>query len=81
MRGIYFDGADLTLQAARNGAGIAMGDMPTVANDLREGRLVRLTDFTVPMSHPYYITTPPVERLKPVARAFENFLIEKFKRL
>lgn len=80
-RGVYFDGADLTLQAARAGAGIAMGDMATVGADLRDGRLVRLTNHAVPMSHPYYVTTPPMDRLKPVARAFETFILERFKKL
>lgn len=80
MRGIYFDGAHLTLQAARAGVGIAMGDVPTVGGDLRDGRLVRLTDQSVPMSHPYYVTTPPMERLKPAAKAFEVFIVERFKK-
>lgn len=81
MRGIYFDGAHLTLQAARAGAGIAMADVPTVGADLREGRLVRLTNQTVPMAHPYYVTTPPIERLKPAAKAFETFILERYKKL
>lgn len=81
MRGIYFDGAHLTLQAARASAGIAMGDMPTVGADLREGRLVRLTNYAVPVSHPYYITTPPMDRLKPAAKAFESFLLERFNKV
>lgn len=81
LRNIYFDGAHLTLQAARAGVGIAMGDIPTVGSDLREGRLFRLTDQAVPITHPYYITTPPVERLKPAAKALEAFLLERFKNL
>lgn len=81
MRSMFFDGAHLTLQAARAGAGIAMGDMPTVGADLREGRLVRLTSQAVPISHPYYVTTPPIERLKPAAKALEAFIIEKFQKL
>lgn len=81
MRSIYFDGAHLTLQAARGGAGIAMGDIPTVGVDLREGRLIRLTNQAVPMAHPYYVTTPPVERLKPAAKALEAFIIERFQKL
>ncbi|SFV35016.1 LysR substrate-binding domain-containing protein [Hyphomicrobium facile] len=80
MRGIYFDGAHLTIQAARAGAGIAMGDMLTVGTDLREGRLVRLTNQTVPMAHPYYVTTPPIERLKPAAKAFEAFILEHYRK-
>ena len=81
IRSIYFDGAHLTLQAARAGAGIAMGDMPTVGADLREGRLIRLSDQSVPMTHPYYLTTPPNERLKPAARALEAFILERFREL
>jgi DNA-binding transcriptional LysR family regulator len=77
-RSIYFDGAHLTLQAARSGGGIAMGDLPTVASDLREGRLVRLSDVTVPASHPYYVTTPPADRLKPAAKALEELVLSRF---
>ncbi|MEG6509197.1 LysR substrate-binding domain-containing protein [Methyloligella sp. 2.7D] len=80
-RRIYFDGAHLTLHAARAGTGIAMADLPTVAADLKEGRLVRLSDLTVPATHPYYITTPPLGRLKPAAKALEDLAVRRFRQI
>jgi DNA-binding transcriptional LysR family regulator len=77
-RNIFFDSAHLSLEAARAGFGVAMGDRPTVQRDLREGRLVRLFDHSVPAIHPYYITTPPTEHMKPAARALEAWIVERF---
>lgn len=77
-RGIFFDGAHLALQGARAGAGLAMADMPTVAGDLRDGRLVRLTNFTIPLPHPYYVSSLPADRAKPAALALESLIVERF---
>ncbi len=77
-RGIVFDSAHLSLQAARAGCGIAMGDTPTVHLDLKEGRLIRPFDRTVPAIHPYYIVTPPPDQVKPAAQALEVWLQDRF---
>jgi DNA-binding transcriptional LysR family regulator len=68
----------MALEAARAGDGIAMGDHPTVQKDLNAGRLVRLFDHAIPAIHPYYIVTPPSERMKPAARALESWIIDQF---
>jgi len=80
-RGMFFDGAHLSLQAARAGLGVAMGDTPTVAADLRDGRLVRLFSLSVPATHPYYLITPPLDRMQPAARALEALILERFHEL
>jgi DNA-binding transcriptional LysR family regulator len=80
-RGVYFDSAHLALQAARAGYGIAMGDTPTVAADLREGRLMQPFLQAVPAVHPYYLITAPLDRIKPIAGALESWLIERFASL
>lgn len=78
FRNISFDSAHFSLEAARSGLGVAMGDTPTVERDLREGRLVRLFDQSVPAMHPYYIITPPTAHMKPAASALEALLVERF---
>ncbi|MBT4891238.1 MAG: LysR family transcriptional regulator [Rhodospirillales bacterium] len=77
-RNIYFDSAHMALEAARAGYGVAMGDRPTVQHDLREGRLIRLFDHSVPAIHPYYIDTPPLEHMKPATKALEAWLVDQF---
>lgn len=76
-RDIYFDSAHMALAAARDGLGVAMGDRPTVQRELTEGRLVRLFDYSIPALHPYYIVTPPLDRIKPAAQALETWVVEQ----
>ena len=78
-RDIVFDSAHLSLQAARAGYGIALGDVRTVCDDLEARRLVRLFDLVIPAVHPYYIVTPPIDRMKPAAKALEEWLIDRFR--
>jgi len=77
-RRIYFDGAHLSLQAARAGYGIAMGDPPTVADDLRAGTLVRLLDISVPAAYPYYLLAERQSQQGPAAGALEAWLLAEF---
>ncbi|MGU9957804.1 MAG: LysR substrate-binding domain-containing protein [Arenicellales bacterium WSBS_2016_MAG_OTU3] len=77
-RDIYFDSAHMALAAARDGLGVALGDHPTVQRELTDGRLVRLFNYSIPAIHPYYIITPPLDRIKPAAKALENWLVERF---
>ena len=77
-RSAYFDGAHLSLEAARAGYGIAMGDMATVRDDLVKKRLVRLFAQTVPAAFPYYLVAPPEAEQPPALRALEEWLIAEF---
>jgi len=77
-RGITFDGAHLSLQAARAGYGVAMGDMPTVNSDLQSGRLIRLSPVAVPAAYPYYVLTAPKGLTRPAVKALEDWLIARF---
>lgn len=77
-RSVYFDGAHLSLEAARAGYGIAMGDIATVRDDLARKRLVRLFQQTVPAAFPYYLVAPPETAQPPAARALEEWLIAEF---
>jgi DNA-binding transcriptional LysR family regulator len=77
-RRIYFDGAHLSLEAARAGYGIAMGDMATVRDDLASGTLVRLFDAAVPAVYPYYLTAARRSDQSAAARALEEWLLAEF---
>jgi LysR family glycine cleavage system transcriptional activator len=77
-RNVYFDGAHLSLEAARAGYGIALGDLATVRDDLAERRLVRLFEQTVPAAFPYYLVAPPEAEQPAAARALEKWLTAEF---
>ena len=77
-RNVYFDGAHLSLEAARAGYGIALGDMATVRDDLASRRLVRLFEHTVPAAFPYYLVAPPESEQPAAARALEKWLVDEF---
>jgi LysR family transcriptional regulator, glycine cleavage system transcriptional activator len=79
VRGIFFDSAHWSLQAARAGYGIALGDMPTVDADLLEGRLMRLFDIATPAIHPYYLLTPAVKRMTQPMRELEKWVVSGFQ--
>lgn len=79
-RNVYFDGAHLSLEAARAGYGIAMGDLATVRDDLAGRRLVRLFKQTVPAAFPYYLVAPPETEQPAAARALEKWLVAEFAR-
>ncbi len=78
-RNLIFDSAHLSLQAARTGHGIALADAATVQKDLIEGRLIRLLSQSIPATHPYYIVTPPADRLNPAVLALETWLLEQYR--
>ncbi|MFN4140471.1 LysR substrate-binding domain-containing protein [Aestuariivirga sp.] len=80
-RQVYFDGAHLSLQAARSGYGLAMGDIPTVGDDLIAGSLVQPFTLSVPAAYPYYLIAPPKAEQSAPGRALEEWLIEKFKEI
>jgi DNA-binding transcriptional LysR family regulator len=79
-RGIFFDSAHWSLQAARAGYGVALGDLPTVDADLREGRLLRLFEESIPALHPYHLLTPPADRISGPIRELERWIVEGFRR-
>lgn len=78
VRGVYFDSAHLSLEAARTGYGVAMGDLATVRDDLACRRLVRPFRLSVPAAYPYYLIAPPETEQAPAARALEEWLIAEF---
>ncbi|UNC16502.1 hypothetical protein FE249_20160 (plasmid) [Acidiphilium multivorum] len=53
-----FPSAAATLQAARDGCGIAVGTSILCADDLRRGALLKLLDIEVVAPNPYFVIKP-----------------------
>ncbi|MEP1208134.1 MAG: LysR family transcriptional regulator [Rhizobiaceae bacterium] len=55
LRGSIFEDANILLRGAADGQGAVVGWLPLIDQDLREGRVVRLYDETIPPTHGYYV--------------------------
>jgi LysR family glycine cleavage system transcriptional activator len=55
---IWFSDAHLSLQAAKDGCGIAIGSAILCAEDLRKGTLIKLFDLEIPAPYPYFVIQP-----------------------
>ncbi|HET8726313.1 MAG TPA: transcriptional regulator GcvA [Alphaproteobacteria bacterium] len=73
--GIVFSDGSMALQAAADGAGVALGRSRLVAHDLAEGRLVRPFDLTTPGEFAYYVVTPADRADEPPIAAMRAFLL------
>lgn len=72
--GLVLRDTHLAMEAAALGAGIALGDSILDIEDLRSGRLVRLTARAMPC-HAYWLVTAPRRRLSAAARLFRDWLV------
>ncbi|MBP2314041.1 transcriptional regulator GcvA [Azospirillum soli] len=76
-RGPRFDDSALLLQAAVEGAGVALARGVLVADDIAAGRLVRLFDVHLPGDYAYYVVAPPHYFSRPKVKAFRDWLFEE----
>jgi LysR family transcriptional regulator, glycine cleavage system transcriptional activator len=60
----------LTLEAAANGQGVALAAEPFIAEDLRNGRLVRLFEQRVLGPYRFYLLRPADTEERPAVKAF-----------
>ena len=75
---LTFDLAFMTVQAAIDGLGVAMGHTAYVADDIANGRLVVPFDISAP-SAGYYFVVPVDRPVTPVIGAFRDWLTETAK--
>ena len=68
------------LSAAREGCGIGLADGIEVANDLRSGNLVALSEDTVEASQSHYLVTDQESRMSVRARLFADHLLRELGR-
>ncbi len=76
-RGLHFGQTALTVQAAIDGQGVALGDSNLVADDLAAGRLVKPFDLSLraPKQFAYYLITRPNSEDAPMVMAFRDWCI------
>jgi LysR family transcriptional regulator, glycine cleavage system transcriptional activator len=77
LRSIGFDSLSMTYQAARQGAGIALGNLFFIAGDLQNGRLALPLDQVFSASLPHYIVTRRGRPDGPALRAFRSWLLDE----
>jgi LysR family glycine cleavage system transcriptional activator len=72
--GITFDLILMTVQAAIDGIGIAMGRTTYVQDDIAKGRLVVPFEIALPADAGFYLVSPEATADPPKLRAFRNWL-------
>ncbi|WP_413989415.1 transcriptional regulator GcvA [Labrys okinawensis] len=76
-RGLHFSQSVMTLQAAIDGQGVALGNTSLVGDDLAAGRLVRPFDLSLRISpeFAYYLVAPKTKADKPMIKAFREWML------
>ena len=77
--GVTFDLVFMTIQAAIDGVGVAMGRTSYVQDDIAKGRLVVPFDITLPVDAGFYLVSPEITADSPKLSAFRNWLLETVK--
>jgi DNA-binding transcriptional LysR family regulator len=77
--GPRFDTYAMTLQAALDGVGVAIGLRPYVEDDIAAGRLVAPFRLSVPKGQAWYLVYRPFRRDDAGLAAFREWLRESFK--
>jgi LysR family glycine cleavage system transcriptional activator len=77
--GLTFDLAFMTVQAAIDGIGVAIGHTAYVADDIAKGRLVVPFNVTLPADAGFYFVTPQDRPVAPKINAFRDWLTTMVK--
>ena len=75
LPGLTFDLILLTVQAAIDGAGVAMGRTSYVEADIAKGRLVVPFEIALPADAGFYLVSPQTGAEKPKLAAFRHWLL------
>lgn len=77
-RGPGFSDSSMSIQAAIEGHGVALGRESLCADDVAAGRLVRLfPELPLDTHTAYYIVCPPANTEQPKVRRFRDWLLEE----
>jgi LysR family glycine cleavage system transcriptional activator len=74
-RGLTFDISFMSIQAAIEGLGVALGRVHLVEADIAAGRLVAPFDTELPQDAGYYVVSPDATSDTPKVALFRNWLI------
>ncbi len=75
LRGPRFSHANLALQAAIEGQGLALGSESLARDDLAAGRLVCPFDVVLPVNFAYYLVYPEETADRPKIAAFRHWIL------
>jgi LysR family transcriptional regulator, glycine cleavage system transcriptional activator len=80
-RGMHFGQTSLTVQAAIDGHGVALGDSNLVADDIAEGRLVKPFELSLraPSQFAYHVVSPMDTTNNPLVEAFRQWALSQAK--
>ena len=80
-RGLHFGQTSLTVQAAIDGHGVALGDSNLVTDDLASGRLVKPFELSLraPSQFAYHIVSPLDTSQNPLVEAFRQWALSEAK--
>ncbi len=78
-RGPHFSHPDHLLQAAIDGAGVALGWLNLAAADLAAGRLIAPFDLALPMNLGFYLVCPDAYADRPKVAQFREWLLEEVR--
>ena len=76
-RGIYFNQPDMLIQAAIESQGIALVATIFAENDIRQGRLVRPFDLTMPIRFSYFLVTSKQKARRKNFQIFKKWIVEQ----
>jgi LysR family glycine cleavage system transcriptional activator len=76
-RGTHFTEGSLSLEAAREGLGVALAMKPLVRSEIEAGRLVMPFNTTSPSSYAYYLLTAEGSRPDTAVGAFREWLLQE----
>ncbi|GGF28845.1 LysR family transcriptional regulator [Aliidongia dinghuensis] len=79
FRTVPLGNAHIALEGAVCGQGVALGDSVIAADDLAEGRLVRLFETTIPAEHAYHVVCRPELAETPLVGGFIQWLEAKIR--
>ena len=78
--GTSFTDANALMEAAVTGQGIALGRLSITRSDIPAGRLVRLSEHSLKVSHCHYAVYPMSSESNPALVTFRDWLIEEASR-
>lgn len=76
-RGRHFTQSNISIQAAIEGFGVAMGRSPLVVDDLRDGRLTAPFGPAVKTGYSYYFVCPKTSLQYDTVKAFRDWLMQE----
>jgi LysR family glycine cleavage system transcriptional activator len=77
--GVTFDLVFMTVQAAIDGLGVAMGRTSYVQDDIAKGRLVVPFEIQLPVDAGFYLVSPETRADSPKLTAFREWLLDIVK--